>query len=274
MDIKSAVTLNNQVKIPRLGLGVYKSQEGEEAYNSVKWAIEAGYRLIDTAKAYKNEVSVGRAIHDSGIPREEIFLTTKLWTDDMREDREEEAFYESLQKLGVQYLDLYLIHWPVNEKYAASWKIMEKLYKAGLIRAIGVCNFNPHHIDTLLETAEFIPVINQIELHPFLSQVEVSDFCRKKDIAVEAWSPLARGRLLDHPLITELAVSHEKTTAQIILRWHLQHGNIVIPKSTHKDRIISNLDVFDIELTEAEMAGIDALNQNMRFDKDPETFSC
>jgi len=274
MDISATVTLNNQVKIPQLGLGVYKSLDGEETYNAVRWAIEAGYRLIDTAKAYKNEASVGRAIRDCGIPREKIFVTTKLWNGDMREDKQEEGFYESLKKLGVEYLDLYLIHWPVKEKYVESWKIMERLYKAGLIRAIGVCNFNPHHIDTLMETAEFTPVINQIELHPFLSQVEVSDYCSKRGIAVEAWSPLARGRLLDHPRLTSMAEDHKKTAAQIILRWHLQHGSVVIPKSTHKDRIISNIDVFDFALSESEMDSINALNQNTRFDQDPETFTC
>ena len=274
MDITSTITLNNQVKIPQLGLGVYKSQEGEEAYNSVRWALEAGYRHIDTAKAYKNEASVGRAVHDSGIPREEIFITTKLWNGDMREDRQEAAFYESLEKLGVEYLDLYLIHWAVKDKYVASWKIMEKLYKAGLIRAIGVCNFHPHHLDTLMETAEIVPVLNQIELHPFLSQVPVCDFFREKGIAIEAWSPLARGRLLENPLITEMAANYDKTTAQIILRWHLQHGNIVIPKSAHKERIIGNADLYNFQLTDADMAGIDGLNQNLRFDFDPDTFTC
>ena len=274
MNISTTVTLNNKIQIPQLGLGVYKSTEGEEAYNSVRWAIEAGYRHIDTAKAYKNEASVGRAVRDCGIPRSEIFITTKLWTGDMREDRQEEGFYESLTKLDVEYIDLYLIHWAVKDKYVESWKIMEGLYKKGLIRAIGVCNFNPHHIDTLMETAEFTPVINQIELHPLLSQVPVSNYCSTKGIAVEAWSPLARGRLVDHPFLTAMGASREKSAAQIILRWHLQHGRIVIPKSVHKERIISNMDLYDFSLSDTEMGEIDALNQNMRFDHDPETFTC
>jgi len=274
VNISATVTLNNKIQIPQLGLGVYKSTEGEEAYNSVRWAIEAGYRHIDTAKAYKNEASVGRAVRDCGIPRSEIFITTKLWTGDMREDRQEEGFYESLTKLDVEYIDLYLIHWAVKDKYVESWKIMEGLYKKGLIRAIGVCNFNPHHIDTLMETAEFTPVINQIELHPLLSQVPVSNYCSTKGIAVEAWSPLARGRLVDHPFLTAMGASREKSAAQIILRWHLQHGRIVIPKSVHKDRIISNMDLYDFSLSDTEMGEIDALNQNMRFDHDPESFTC
>ena len=274
MNISTTVPLNNKIQIPQLGLGVYKSTEGEEAYNSVRWAIEAGYRHIDTAKAYKNEASVGRAVRDSGIPRSEIFITTKLWTGDMREDRQEEGFYESLTKLDVEYIDLYLIHWAVKDKYVESWKIMEGLYKKGLIRAIGVCNFNPHHIDTLMETAEFTPVINQIELNPLLSQVPVSNYCLTKGIAVEAWSPLARGRLVDHPFLTAMGANREKSAAQIILRWHLQHGRIVIPKSVHKERIISNMDLYDFSLSDTEMGEIDALNQNIRFDHDPETFTC
>lgn len=272
MDIHSTITLNNRTKIPTLGLGVYKSLEGEEAYNAVRWALEAGYRHIDTAALYGNETSVGRALRDSGIPREELFVTTKIWNTSMRENRQEEAFRESLDKLGCGYADLYLVHWPVPEKYAATWKILERIYKSGEIRAIGVSNFNRHHIETLMETAEILPAVNQIELHPLLSQPELTAWCREKGIAITAWSPLGQGNLLTHPVIMSIAKSHTVIEAQVILRWHLQHGNIVIPKSIHKDRILRNADLYGFELTPEEMGRIDALNQNSRFGADPETF--
>jgi len=273
MDLSTAVTLNNQVKIPQLGLGVYKSLDGKETYQAVRWALDAGYRHIDTARIYGNEASVGRAVRESGIPRKDIFVTSKVWTTDMRADLQEEAFMESLRTLGLEYIDLYLIHWPVKDKYAKTWAIMERLNRAGLVRAIGVSNFNPHHLDTLMETAEIAPAVNQIELHPYLSQPEVCAFFRSKGIAVEAWSPLGRGRLLDDPCITEIAARQEKTPAQIILRWHLQHGNIVIPKSVHKDRIRSNADLYGFNLSETDMAAIDMCNRSERFGSDPETFT-
>jgi len=273
MNIETPITLNNQVEIPQFGLGVFKSLPGDETYNAVRWALEAGYRHIDTAKAYGNEASVGQAVRDSGIPREDIFITTKLWNQDMREDRQEQAFHESLSLLGLEYVDLYLIHWPVAEKYVESWQLMEEFYKDGLTRAIGLSNFNPHHLDTLLETARIIPALNQIELHPFLLQRDITKYFRDKGIAVAAWSPLGRGRLLDHPDITAIAARYEKTTAQVILRWHLQHGNIVIPKSIHKDRIISNADLYAFALTPEDISAIDALDRNLRFGSDPETFT-
>ena len=273
MDIESTITLNNQVKIPQFGLGVFKSPPGDETYNAVRWALEAGYRHIDTAKAYGNESSVGEAVRDSAVPREDIFITTKLWNQDMREDRQEEAFHESLRFLGLEYVDLYLIHWPVAEKYVESWQLMEEFYKDGLTRAIGVSNFNPHHLDTLLETARIVPALNQIELHPLLLQRDVTRYFRDKGISIEAWSPLGRGRLLDNPVITAIAARYEKTTAQVILRWHLQHGNIVIPKSIHKDRIVSNADLYAFALTAEDISAIDALDKNLRFGSDPETFT-
>ncbi len=272
MDINTTVTLNNQVKIPQLGLGVFKTPEGDETYHSVLWALEAGYRHIDTAKAYGNEASVGRAVRDSKIPREQIFITTKLWTTDMREDREEEAFHESLKLLGVEYIDLYLMHWPVSGKYPESWTIMENMYKDGLVRAIGISNFNPHHFETLMDTALVVPAINQIELHPLLLQPDVTHYFKDEGIAIAAWSPLGRGTLLTNPVIMDIAARYERTEAQIILRWHLQHGNIVIPKSTHKERIISNTDLYGFALTTEDMASIDALNENHRTGSDPDTF--
>jgi len=272
MDIHTTITLNNQVKIPQLGLGVFLSPDGDETYNAVRWAIEAGYRHIDTAKIYGNEASVGRAIHDCGVSREELFITTKLWNQDMREDRQTEAFHESLKLLGLDYLDLYLIHWPVPGKYAESWKVMEKLYKDGLSRAIGISNFYQHHLDTLLETAEIVPALNQIELHPLLILPEVTNYFKSKDIAISAWSPLGHGSLLSHPLLTKMAEGYSVTTAQLILRWHLQHGTVVIPKSIHKDRIISNKELYSFTVTAEDMAAIDALDQNRHTGADPETF--
>ena len=273
MDISTAITLNNLVSIPQFGLGVFKSAAGDETYNAVRWALEAGYRHLDTAKIYANEADVGRAVRDSGISREKIFITTKLWNQDMREDRQEQAFHESLKLLGLDYVDLYLIHWPVAGKYVESWVKMEKFYQDGLIRAIGISNFNPHHIDTLLEAAVITPALNQIELHPLLIQTDVTNYCLEKGIAVSAWSPLGRGRLLDHPTLLDIAARYQRTAAQIILRWHLQKGRIVIPKSIHKDRIISNADLYTFELTAQDISAIDALNQNQRFGSDPETFT-
>lgn len=273
MDIHTTITLNNQVKIPQLGLGVFLSHDGEETYNAVRWAIEAGYRHIDTAKIYGNEKSVGRAIHDSGIPREELFITTKLWNQDMREDRQAEAFHESLKLLGLDYVDLYLIHWPVAGKYAESWKVMEKLCKAGLSRAIGISNFYQQHLDTLMETAEIVPALNQIELHPLLVLPEVTSYFKSKGIAISAWSPLGHGSLLSHPLLTKMAEGYGVTTAQLILRWHLQHGTVVIPKSIHKDRIISNKELYSFAIKAEDMAAVDALDQNRHTGADPETFN-
>ena len=272
MDIHTTVTLNNHIKIPQLGLGVYKSLEGEEAYNAVRWALEAGYRHIDTAALYGNETSVGRALRDSRIPREELFVTTKVWNTSMRDNRQEEAFRDSLDKLGCGYVDLYLVHWPVPGKYVETWTKLEKIYRSGEIRAIGVSNFNRHHIETLMETAGITPAVNQIELHPLLSQPELTAWCRGKGIAITAWSPLGQGNLLTNPVIVSVAKTHGVGEAQIILRWHLQHGHIFIPKSIHKDRIIRNADLYGFELTAEEMSRIDALNQNSRFGADPETF--
>lgn len=273
MDIKSTLTLSNQVKIPRLGLGVFKSPPGDETYNAVRFALEAGYRHIDTATIYGNEESVGQAVKESGIPREEIFITTKLWNEDMRQDRQEEAFHESLQRLQTDYIDLYLIHWPVKDKYVSSWKIMEKLYKAGKIRAIGVSNFKSHHFEELEKQAEIMPVINQIELHPMFTQEEVVEYFVKRNIHIESWSPLGRGAYFDDPILTALAEAKNTTVAAIILRWHLEKGYVVIPKSVHKDRIISNSQLYDFALTPEELKKIDSLNKDWRMGSDPDKFS-
>ena len=273
MDIRTTMKLNNGVDIPQLGLGVFLSEEGEETYNAVRWALDAGYRHIDTAKVYGNEASVGRAVKDSGIPREEIFITTKLWNSDIRDGVQEKAFYDSLDRLGCDYIDLYLIHWPVREGYNEAWKTMESLYEKKLIRAIGISNFNPHHYETLMKDATVNPAVNQIELHPFLTQKDVVSYFKNKNVAGESWSPLGRGELLGEPEIVKMAARLGKTPAQIIIRWHLQSGLIVIPKSAHKSRIIENASVFDFSLTEEQMANIDALNKDQRTGASPDNFS-
>ena len=253
MDIHSTVTLNNGVEIPRLGLGVFMMSDGEETESAVRTALEVGYRHIDTAKAYGNEASVGKAIRESGIPREDIFVTTKLWNAAMREGNEEEEFYASLRRLGFDYVDLYLIHWPVKEAYVRAWSIMEKLYDKGLIRAIGVSNFNPHHMETLERSATITPAANQIELHPFLTQDTVCAYFRGKGITLESWSPLGRGALLNDPVIARIADRLNRTPAQVILRWHLQQDFIVFPKSVRRDRIIENAALFDFSVSSDEI---------------------
>lgn len=273
MSLISTVTLNNQVEMPQLGFGVFRSAEGQETYQAVRWALEAGYRHIDTAMIYGNEESVGNAIRDSGIPRADIFLTTKLWNNDMRRDRQDEALQESLDRLQVDYLDLYLIHWPVAGKYHESWKKLEAMYRTGKVRAIGVSNFQQHHLETILEDAEIVPAVNQVELHPQLSQVPLVEFCKSKGIAVEAWSPLGGGELVSDPRLAEIGARYNKSGVQVILRWDLQRGIITIPKSVHKERIISNTQVFDFELSREDMALINNLNEDKRTGADPDTFT-
>jgi diketogulonate reductase-like aldo/keto reductase len=273
VDIKTTIKLNNGVQMPLLGLGVYLAEEGEQAYTAVRCALEAGYRHIDTAKAYGNESSVGRAMRDSDLPREEVFVTTKLANQDMRTGTEEQSFYESLSRLNCEYIDLYLIHWPVRRGYNRAWRIMENLYAKGLIRAIGLSNFNPHHLETLMETATVMPSVNQIELHPLLIQKDVTTYFRDKEIQIEAWSPLGQGALLDHPTVTGIADRLGHTPAQILLRWHLQSGNIVIPKSIHRERIFENAALYDFALNEEQMTALNEMDQGHRFGADPETFS-
>ena len=275
MNLQSKVKLNSGAEIPVLGLGVFRSKDGEETYNAVRWALDAGYRHIDTAAVYRNEASVGRAIEDSGIPRDQIWITTKLWNDEIRAENEEAAFAASLERLRTDYVDLYLVHWPVleNDGYLRVWEKMEKFNKEGRARSIGVSNYHIHHIESLLKNANVVPAVDQVECHPELTQVELADYCAGKGIAFEPWSPLGAGKLLTHPVLTEIAQAHGKTTAQVILRWDLQRGFILIPKSVHKERIVSNTDIFDFELSAEEMQRIFALNCNARVGSDPETFT-
>lgn len=269
------IRLNNGIMMPQLGLGVYQVEEGDQVEQAVTKALNSGYRAIDTAAVYRNEEGVGRAIAQSSIPREELFITTKLWNDDQGYDSAKQAFDASLERLGLEYVDLYLIHWPKprENKILDTWRAMEELYEEGKARAIGVSNFKPHHLDPLLEVATVVPAVNQIELHPMMSQAETRLYCAEKGIAVESWSPLMQaGELLQHTVITDIASTHGKEPAQVVLRWHIQSGLIVIPKSVTPERIESNINIFDFELSEEEMQRIDALNANKRIGPDPDVF--
>ncbi|WP_028781868.1 aldo/keto reductase [Thalassobacillus devorans] len=260
MSLTSTVKLRNDVEMPWLGLGVYKMEDGQEVVDSVKSALELGYRHIDTASFYKNEEGVGQAIKESEVPREEIFVTTKVWNDEQGYEETLEAFERSLNKLGLEYLDLYLIHWPVPGKFTETWKALEKLYKDGKVKAIGVSNFLPHHLEDVMKDAEETPMVNQIELHPELHQQQTREFCQANDIQLVAWSPLARGKYLDAPVLKELAEKYSKTPAQIILRWDYQSGIVTIPKSVKKERQQENADIFDFELTQEEIKRVDELD--------------
>lgn len=273
-SIQDTTTLHNGVKMPWFGLGVYQAQEGSEVINAVKYALKHGYRSIDTAAIYKNEEGVGQAIKESGVPREEIFVTSKVWNRDQGYEATLKAFDLSLEKLGMDYLDLYLIHWPGPKKelYIETWRALEKLYKDGRVRAIGVCNFQVHHLQELIKAAEIKPMVNQVEYHPHLTQEEVLAFCRQEGIQLEAWSPLKRGELMDEPTLVEIARAHQKTVPQVILRWDLQNKVVTIPKSVKEARIIENANIFDFELTEEEMAKISALNKNHRCGPHPDEF--
>lgn len=268
------ITLNNGIEIPQVGLGVWQAEEGAEVENAVHSAIESGYRLIDTAAIYGNEVGVGKAVKTSGIRREDIFITTKLWNANHAYDDALNAFEESLEKLDCGYIDLYLIHWPLPMfgQYTEAWKALEKLYNDKLVRAIGVSNFKNHHMDELLKMAETVPAVNQIELHPMLQDKETRDYCAERGIAVESYSPIMRGgEALGHPIITEIAGKHGKTPAQVILRWHVQNGLIVIPKSVTPERIRENLALFDFELSADDMAMIESMDEGRRIGSDPDT---
>lgn len=255
--------LNSRQTIPGIGLGTWQLGAGREAEETVSEALKIGYRLIDTAKIYANEVSVGEAIAQSGINREDIFVTTKLWPSDFGYEKTKKAFDESLNRLRLGYIDLYLIHWPQHDSQARleSWRAMEEIFKAGRAKAIGVSNFQIPHLEELIENSEIKPAVNQIEFHPFIydKQKAVLDFCQKHDIAVEAYSPLARARQLNNPLISKVAAKHSKTPAQVMLRWAIQQGTIPIPKSVNPRRIRQNLEVFDFELSEREVEALDGL---------------
>ncbi|MBV2364659.1 aldo/keto reductase [Streptomonospora nanhaiensis] len=274
MSTVPEVTLNNGVRIPQLGFGVWQVDSGD-VVDVVRTAIETGYRSIDTAAAYGNEEGVGEAIRRSGVPREEIFVTSKLWNTDQGYDSTLRAFDATVRRLGLEVLDLYLIHWPMpaRDTYVDSWKAMERLYAEGRVRAIGVSNFHADHLTRVLQEGGIVPTVNQIELHPRLTQERLREFDRQHDIATEAWSPLGQGNVLSDPTIGKIAEAYGKTPAQVILRWHLQIGNIVIPKSVTPERIRSNFDVFDFQLSSGDVDTISGLNTGERFGPDPDTLN-
>ncbi|MGP9489369.1 aldo/keto reductase [Glutamicibacter sp. AOP5-A2-7] len=269
-----AVTLNNGVQMPQIGFGVFQVPN-EETTTAVAAALKAGYRSIDTAAIYGNEEGVGKALAESGINREELFITSKIWISDMGYEQTLKAFDESLQRLGLDYLDLFLIHWPAPEKelYVETWKALEKLYAEKKIRAIGVSNFQPTHLQKLIDATDVVPAVNQVELHPALQNAEVSVANAGHGIATEAWSPLAQGALLNDASILAIGEAHQVTAAQVILRWHLQRGRVIIPKSVTESRIVQNLDLFGFELSAEELAAIDALDRGGRTGPDPDSFN-
>lgn len=269
-DIFGKVVLHNGVEMPAFGLGVYKVEGGSQIEETIRTALDIGYRLIDTASFYQNEEGVGRAIRNSSVPREDLFITTKVWNTEQGYESTLKAFEESISKLGLDYVDLYLVHWPVKGKYLETWRALETLYRQGRVRAIGVSNFKIHHLDDLMAHSKEKPTVNQVELHPLLSQEELRNFCGNHDIKIEAWSPLSRGRFLDEEVLKKISQSHAKTPAQVILRWHLQNEIIAIPKSVTPSRLKENADVFDFELSRTEMETINGLNQNQRFGADPD----
>lgn len=262
-------TLNNGVEIPEIALGVWQS--GDATEDAVLAALKNGYRHIDTAACYGNEKEVGDAIAKSGIPREELFITTKLWNDDIRAGKAREAFFESLKKLGLDYVDLYLIHWPVEGSNEA-YKEMMKLRDEGYIRAIGVCNFKKHQMEDLIEAVGEVPAVDQMEFNPGIQDEEILEFCKDNNIVLEAWSPLGHGESLSNPVIVEIADKYKKSPAQVILKWLLQKGIVILPKSVHENRIIENADLYDFTLSDEDLKAIDALNANKRTGPDPDNF--
>ncbi|MCX6238760.1 MAG: aldo/keto reductase [Bacteroidia bacterium] len=271
-DLKGTVKLANGVEMPYFGLGVFKTNEGTEVENSVKWALESGYRHIDTAAIYQNERGVGNAVKASGIPRNELFITTKAWNENQRRGTIMEGFEESLELLQTEYVDLYLIHWPVKGKYTATWKVMEEIYLSGRAKAIGLSNFLQHHLEDIFKIAEIRPMVNQVECHPYLVQQPLIDFCQSRNIVYEAWRPIMQGMVNDIPLFIELSEKYKKMPVHIVLRWDLQKGIVTIPKSVHKDRIEHNANIFDFELSAEDIHRIDALDRNERFGSHPDTF--
>jgi diketogulonate reductase-like aldo/keto reductase len=263
LTLESRAKLNNAIEIPRLGLGVYQSPPGEITLRAVRYALEIGYRHIDTAELYGNETDVGRAVQESGIRREDVFITTKVWNSHQGYDSTLYACERSLGRLGLSYVDLYLIHWPVQGLGDDTWRAMIKLLHQGKAHAIGVSNYSIRELNDLLDKSDVVPAVNQVEFHPFLYQEELLSFCKNNKIQLEAYSPLTRGKRLNHPNIIEMAKKYDKTPSQILIRWSLQHDVIVIPKSIHEARIKENSQVFDFQLEPNDMKLLDSLNENL-----------
>ena len=273
LTIKSTVKLNNGVEMPWLGLGIHRAGAGQEVVEAMKCALNAGYRSIDAATYYENEHRVGEVLSECGIPREEIFLTSKVWNTDQGYHSTIRAFETSLEKMQTNYLDLYLIHWPMGNLSLESWRAMEELYEKGKIRAIGVSNFLVHQLKDLMNHARVMPMVNQFEFHPELVQPELLQFCKENQIQPEAWRPLMKGQVNDIKLLQELAEKYRKSPVQVVLRWNIQKGVVTIPKSVTPKRIIHNADIFDFELAQEDMDKIDSLNQNKRMGQHPDNFS-
>ena len=277
LNFNSKYVLNNGVQIPIIGFGTYKIPEGDETVNAVKLALGAGYRLIDTAKVYRNEASVGQAIRESGLKREEIFVTTKLWNIDQGYETTLKAIDESLMKLGMSYVDLYLVHWPTADiqaltsinKREETWKAMEEIYKSGKAKAIGVSNFTIKHLEEMKNYATVMPALNQVEFHPFLYQAELLNYCKQNNIVLNAYRSLTNGQKINNEVIGEIAKKYNKSNAKVLIRWCIQHGVITLPRSTKREHIEENRNVFDFEISEGDMNTIDALNENLHLSPDP-----
>lgn len=271
-NLGGGFTLRNGVQMPYLGLGTYLADNENEVVDAVRHAVNMGYRHIDTASVYKNEEGVGKGIRESDVARSELFVVSKVWNADQGYEETLRAFEQSLDRLQLDYLDLYLIHWPVTEKYKETWKAMEKLYAEKRIRAIGVSNFLEHHLDDLMGASEVAPMVNQMEFHPFLVQQELIDYCSAHGIQYEAWSPFMQGKLFEMDFCDALVEKYDKTPAQLILRYNLQKGVVTIPKSVKKERIRSNADIFDFELADADIKYLDDLDRGERTGPDPDNF--
>ena len=276
-NLQDRVKLNNGVSIPWIGLGVFKVQDGEDVVSAVKAAIKNGYRSIDTAAAYRNEEGVGvgirEALKENGLLREDLFITSKVWNSDQGYESTLKAFEDSLKRLRLDYLDLYLVHWPVVGKYKDTWRALETLYNEKKVRAIGVSNFHVHHLEDLLKDAKIVPAIDQVEFHPRLSQKELRQFCKAQGIQVEAWSPLMQGGLFDNTILKDIAEKYGKSVAQVIIRWDIQNDVVTIPKSIKEHRIKENSAVFDFNLTKEDLDQIDLINEDCRVGSDPDNFN-
>ena len=273
MNIKNnTLVLSNGVQIPQFGLGVFRIHDGTNVVDAVSHALKHGYRSIDTASLYGNETGVGRAIHSSGLSRDDVFITTKVWNTQQGFKSTMHAFEESLKRMALEYIDLYLVHWPIKKHVLETWRALETLYKEGRVRAIGVSNFYAHHLEMLFQHCSVMPMVNQVELHPLLQLHELQAYCNEKNILLEAWAPIMRGKVRRIVLLQKLGKKYNKSPIQIALRWAIQRGIIVIPKSENPDRIVSNADIYDFSLSEEEMSAIHALDRGKRIGPHPDNF--